>query len=168
MKSLLLSALTFSLLLIGTSVILTNAAFGQNPKQEKMALLNYMIGDWVGTSTAYENGSVTREVPAYESIQYSLDQHIITIDLKSETLVLHTVIYYDDKDKTYYYNPFSQRGAGKYPATFSDGKLIVTPNDDVRYIFTSTPEGNFQEYGEKRIEGKWVKYFEDNFERIPR
>lgn len=143
-----------------------NTISAQKPESNPMLNLDFMIGNWLGMSTTYGSDGSSASVPAYESIQYGLDQHIVTIDLKSETLVLHTVITYDIKDETYYYHPFSKKGSGKYPASFEDGKLIVRPNDETRYIFTSTAEGNFTEYGEKLVDGKWVKTFEDVFERI--
>ncbi|NQX92757.1 MAG: hypothetical protein HRT74_11660 [Flavobacteriales bacterium] len=135
----------------------------QDSKQEKMAQLSYLIGEWVGTTTSYENGEITKQGPAFESIQYDLDSSILVIQLNTEFLQLHTIIYYSEKDQTYYYQPFSKNGTGTYPASFKDGMLIVQPTDSKRYIFTSTAEGGFKEYGEELIDGVWVKYFEDVF-----
>jgi len=144
-------------------LFLFNSALGQTLKQEKMEQLSFMIGEWVGTSKLYTNEIVSQEVPAYQKITYSLDKSIIIIQLKSETLQLHTVIYYDDKEKTYYYNPFSKKGARKLPAEYKNGQFIVSSPNNKRFIFSKTSEGGFQEYGEQLINGKWIKYFEDNF-----
>lgn len=138
---------------------------GQTSRQEKMEQLNFMIGEWVGISTAYQNDTIVKQVPAMEKISYRLDKNLITIDLQSETLKLHTVIYYDDKDEKYYYNSYYKEGTGKYPAEYKDGKFIVSPNKSKRFIFHLTPKGNFQEYGEKFENGEWIKYFEDNFKK---
>ncbi|MGY3795737.1 hypothetical protein [Aquimarina sp. 433] len=128
-----------------------------------MELLDFMIGEWIGTSTIYENGKVTKQGSAYQHISYDLEKSILVIKLNSEFLQLHTIIYYDEKDNTYYYYPFSKRGVRKYPAAYEDGKLIVRSNETNRFIFCRTKEGGFREYGEKLVDGKWVKYFEDNF-----
>lgn len=144
-------------------ILLSNAVFGQNVKREKMEQLNFMIGEWIGTSRGYENGVVTREGPAYENIEYDLDRSILVIELNTESLQLHTIIRYDENDGKYYYHPFSKNGASRYPAEFKEGQLIVRSNDKTRYIFRRTPEGGFQEYGEKLINGIWIKYFEDTF-----
>lgn len=145
---------------------LLNSAFGQTAQQKAMQKLDFMVGDWLGTSTTFERDSVLRQVPAFEQIRYKLDQSILTIDLHSETLQLHTVIYYAPEDSTYYYQPYYKNGAGKYRAAFQDGKLIVSPSPTKRFIFERTPEGYFREYGEKYEKGRWIKYFEDIFKTI--
>jgi len=68
----------------------------QTIAQDKMQQLQYMIGEWEGTSKQIKDGVVVSEVPASESIKYGLNKHIITIDLTSENLLLHTVITYDE------------------------------------------------------------------------
>jgi len=152
--------LFFALLLASPSL------FSQNTKQEQMAKLKFMVGNWVGVSKGYENGKVVREEPAFEKIAYKVDQHVITIDLHSESLQLHTVLYYDEEEEVFYYTPFYKNGAGKYKAYLEEGVLVVKPSAEKRFIFRPTPEGGFQEYGETLIDGKWVKYFEDTFTRV--
>jgi hypothetical protein len=137
----------------------------QSEQQEKMALLSFMVGDWVGTSRSFKEGE-TIAVPAYETIQYKIDQHIITIDLLSETLLIHTVIYYDPDEATYYYCPYYKNGAAKYRGEFKDGKFLVWFNESRRLTFHLTPQGEFQEYGENLIDGQWQKYFEDTFKTM--
>lgn len=150
-----------SILFIGSSVM------GQTVREEKMKKLSFLVGEWVGTSATYKNGVLIKEVPVFEKISYTLDKNLITIDLKSETLQLHTVIYYDEKEETYYYNPYYKNGTNKYPAEYKDGKLIVWPNKRKRFVFSLTPQGDFQEYGEMLEKGKWIKYFEDTFKKTP-
>lgn len=136
---------------------------GQSTQQEKMANLSYMVGEWVGTSTLYKDGEVTQQVPAFEKISYDLNQSIIVIELNSELLKLHTIIHFHEQDDTYYYYAFSERGGGKLPAQFSEGRFVVQANETKRYIFEPVGENGFREYGEELLEGKWVKYFEDVF-----
>lgn len=134
----------------------------QNVKKEKMAQLSYMVGEWVGTSKLYENGEISKEVPAFESIAFDLDSTILVIQLKSETLNLHTIIYYDEAEQSYFYYPFSKNGVRKLPASFENGRLTVQSSSNRRYIFCSTEKG-FREYGEKKMGGKWTLYFQDDF-----
>ena len=142
---------------------LGNSVLAQNVKQEKMEQLNFLIGEWVGTTKIYENGVVTKQGAAYENISYDLDKSILVIELNTEFLQLHTIVNYDEKDQKYYYHRFSKEGAAIYPAEFKNGQLIVWRDEKTRFFFGSTPEGGFQEYGEKLINGKWTKTFEDTF-----
>ena len=144
-------------------IFLYNAVVAQNLKQEKMEQLNFMVGEWVGTSKVYENRIVTRQGSAYENISYDLDKNILVIELNTEFLQLHTIVTYDEKNQKYYYHRFSKEGAAKYPAEFEDGQLIVWRDEQTRFIFGRTPEGGFQEYGEQLINGEWTKFFEDTF-----
>ena len=143
-------------------IFLSNTIIAQNLQKEKMEQLNYLVGEWIGTSKTYENGVLTKEGPAYEKISYDLDGSILVIELNSEFLQLHTIIRFDEKDQSYYYHPFYKEGTATYPAKFEDGKLMVQASETRRFIFRSTPDGGFQEYGEKLIHGEWIKYFEDS------
>ena len=142
------------------------ALIGQNNKKEKMEALSFLIGDWVGTSKILKNGLVEKEVPAFQKISYDLNQHIIVIELQSELLQLHTIIYFDEETSQYMYNPFSEKGVRKYPAELIDGKFIVSASEKNRFVFSRKSENTFQEYGESLKDGKWIRYFEDNFTDI--
>ena len=144
-------------------LLLFNSVFSQNQKEEKMERLNFMIGEWIGTSKVYENGEVIKQGSAFQKISYDLDNSILVIELNTKFLQLHTIIYYDDNDQKYYYYPFSKRGVARYPAEYKDGQFIVQSNEKNRFIFSRTPDGGFQEYGQKLINGEWIKYFEDTF-----
>lgn len=144
-------------------IFLTSSVFAQNIKKDKMEQLSFLVGEWVGTSKIYEKGIVTRQGSAYEKIAYDLDKSILVIELNTEFLQLRTIINYDEKDQKYYYHRFSKKGAARYPAEFKDGKLIVWRDEKTRFFFGRTAEGDFQEYGEQMINGKWTKNFEDTF-----
>jgi len=128
-----------------------------------MGHLNFLVGEWVGSTKIYENGKVTKQGAAYEKIFYDLDSSILVIELNTAFLQLRTIVNYDEQDGKYYYHRFSKDGSAVYPAEFKDGKLIVWRDDNTRFFFGRTVEGDFQEYGEKLIKGKWTKYFEDTF-----
>lgn len=140
-----------------------NALIAQNNQQAQMQRLNFMVGEWIGTSKLYQEGKVMKEIPAFEHIQYDVDQHLLVIQLNSESLQLHTIIRYDEQDSTFYYYPFSKGGTGRYPAEFRDGQLVVKSSETRRFIFSPIAEGGFREYGEELINGRWVMYFEDVF-----
>ena len=120
-----------------------------------------MVGEWIGTSTWYKDGEISRQGAAYQSIDYDLDQHIIVINLNSEMLKLHTLINYDTDTGQYYYHPYSTSGSGRYPARIVEGQLVVSSDEDTRYIFQRMGEDTFREYGEQRVDGEWSKTFED-------
>lgn len=136
----------------------------QSIEKQKMQQLNFMIGEWVGTSVSIENGIEVKSVPAYQKITYQLDSHIIVIDLHSSTLQLHTVIRYSQEDSNYIYQPFSKNGTKPLPAFLTNGKLVVESNATTRYVFGKYGENGFREYGEKQLNGEWTRYFEDTFE----
>lgn len=147
-------------------IILTflgNSVFAQSLKQEKMEQLSFMIGEWIGMSQIYENGAITKQGAAYENISYDLDKSILVIELNTEFLQLHTIVYFDEEDQRYYYSRFSKTGAARYPAEYKDGQFIVQKNDKTRFIFRRISADGFQEYGEQLIDGKWTKTFEDTF-----
>ncbi|MFK8060186.1 MAG: hypothetical protein AB8B78_08865 [Polaribacter sp.] len=132
-------------------------------KEKPMNKLSFMIGNWVGISKTYQNNTIKTEVPAYQKIEYKLNKNIITIDLQSKTLRLHTVIYYDKKDEKYHYNSYYKNGAGKYTGVLKNGKLVISPTSEKRFIFQLMKNGEFQEHGEKLVNGKWITYFKDIF-----
>ena len=144
-------------------IFLASSVFAQNIKKDKMEQLSFLVGEWAGTSKVYKDGVLTAQGSAYEKISYDLDKSILVIELNTEFLQLHTIINYDEKDKKYYYHRFSKDGAARYPAEFKDGKLIVWKDEKTRFFFGRTVKGDFQEYGEQLINGKWTKIFEDTF-----
>lgn len=142
--------------------VLNPKGFAQSATKDKMKELSFMVGDWVGTSTTYEQGVVKERVPAFQKISYDLDSSIIVIELHSELLQLHTIVYYDEENERYSYNPYSKFGARSLPADLIEGKLVVEASETKRFVFGRTEKG-FREFGEVLDEGRWEIYFEDNF-----
>lgn len=141
---------------------ITAIAAPQTTQQQKMQALSFMVGDWVGISKSVAE-TETSTVPAYQKIQFKVDSSILTIDLLSESLLIHTVIYYDEKAETYYYNPYYRTGAAKYRGEIKDGKFWVHASDTRRFIFQRLANGRLREQGEKLVDGTWQTYFEDTF-----
>ncbi len=142
---------------------LYSPVLAQDLRQEKMEQLGFLIGEWVGTTTIYEDGLIAKQGAAYEKISYDLNKSILVIELNTEFLQLHTIVLYDEKDQRYYYHRFSKDGAARYPAEFREGQLIVWKDEKTRFFFGPTSEGGFREYGEQMMNGKWKKTFEDTF-----
>ena len=140
-----------------------HSVFAQSQKQVKMEQLNFLVGEWIGTTKVYQNGVFSRDGSAYEKISYDLNRSILVIELNTEFLQLHTVVLYDEADQKYYYHRFSNSGAARYPAEFKDNQLIVWKDEKTRFFFGSTPSGGFKEYGEQLVDGKWIITFEDTF-----
>ncbi len=138
----------------------------QNTEINKMDQLSFLVGEWIGTSKIYENGVVVKEGAAYEKISFDLNNTILVITLNTEFLKLRTIVTYDQTDQKYYYHRFSKDGFARYPAEYIDGKLVVWRDEKTRFFFTKTVDGNFREYGEQLIDGKWIKSFEDTFKNI--
>jgi len=158
-----LNAITTVLLIMYLGFQSPNA-FAQETEKEAMAKLSFLMGNWKGQSTGFTDGKPTSSVEAYEKIQYLLDGNILTLDLDSPNLQLHTVITYNLEERTYYYHPFTKNRAGKYKGQYTDGQFMVYFDENRRLIFEKTEQGAFHEYGEKRTpNGNWVKYFEDLF-----
>lgn len=166
MQRIFLSQNKYFYLLLSLFLFCNTALIGQDIKKEKMEALSFMVGDWVGTSKVFKDGLVEKEVPAFQKISYDLNKHIIVIELQSELLQLHTIIYYDEEKSQYVYNPYSEKGVRKYPAELRDGKFVVLASDKNRFVFSRPAENTFQEYGESLKDGKWQRYFEDNFKDI--
>ena len=143
--------------------VLAHPILAQTLKQEKMAQLSYLVGEWVGTTKVYQDGVVVKEGAAFEKIAYDMDGSILLIELNTEFLQLRTIILYHEEDQEYKYHRFSKDGAAVYPAEFKDGHLIVWRDEKTRFFFTQDTKGDFWEYGEKLVDGEWVKFFEDTF-----
>lgn len=139
---------------------------GQNNEQgdfSEMMKLDFMVGDWVGVSRVYEGDTIGRQGPVFESIRYLLDSTIITIDLHSTMLQLHTVIYYNEVDKVYYYCPYfkGDRNGTRYIGNWRDGNFLVNLSEDYRLTFEVSKSGELIEFGEKFSNGKWSITFRD-------
>lgn len=143
------------------SFFLISALISAQEEKEALQKLSFMIGNWQGTSTSFSNNT-QKSVTVTENVRYILDGNLITLDVKSPWIELHTVISFNKKEQSYYYHPFSKTGVKTgYKGSYKDGVFTVYFNAERRLTFTQTTIGEFQEYGEELTNGKWVKYFED-------
>lgn len=139
--------------------------FAQSEEKKAMAKLSFMVGDWKGEGKSFStNGETISQVK--EQVRYDLDGEILVLRVRNSrdgetTLKLHTIIYYNKEDGYYYYNAFRKSGARPFKGKVENGKFVCSINGNYRLTFQKTEEGAFNEYGERLIDGKWVKNFED-------
>ena len=151
------SFLFFVLMSISSSSFLG----AQQTEKEALAKLSFIVGDWKGESAGFENGKKTKTVIAHEKVQYILDGDLITIDLDSPSLTLHTIIGYKKEESSYFYQPFTKNRSSQFKGELINNQFVVYFNPERRLIFERTAEGAFHEYGEQLKDGGWEKYFED-------
>lgn len=143
-------------------LLLSNlAVVAETNEIEAMAKLDFLIGDWVGTSASFGTDKETPPIPVRERVVYQLGGSIINLNVASTSLKLQTIIRYDKENDTYFYHPFTKNSAGEYKGKLVDGKFVVYFSENGRLTFEKTESG-FREYGEKRKNEKWTRYFEDN------
>jgi len=139
--------------------------FAQSEEQKAMKKLSFLIGDWKGSGTSYP----TKENKPYDvisNVSYDLDGELLVLRHRSTrgdktVLALHTLIYFNKEDGFYYYNAYRRSGARPFKCKLNDGIFICEINGNYRLTFRKTKEGNFNEFGQRLIDGKWVKNFED-------
>lgn len=139
--------------------------FAQSEEQKALAKLSFMIGDWKGSGTSYPKEQ-NKPYEVLSKVRYDLDGELLVLKHRSiqdgkPILSLHTLIYYNVAEQQYYYYAFRRTGVRPFTGQVEEGKLICRLGDDYRLIFQRTPEGLFNEYGEKRVDGVWTKTFED-------
>ena len=149
-----------SCFLLCTSIILA-----QSEEQKAMAKLSFMIGDWKGSGSGLPK---TNNMPydVLTKVRYDLDGSLLVLKHRSTrkavpVLSLHTLIYYNKKDQHYYYNAYRETGSRPFKCSIENQQLHCEINGNYRLTFQRTSDGAFNEFGERLVNGKWVKNFED-------
>jgi enamine deaminase RidA (YjgF/YER057c/UK114 family) len=149
-----------TIILTALLLLIFNPFSAQEREKKELAKLSFLMGNWSGISKSY-TAKDTTQVKVRESVNYIMNGNMLTLDVVSANIELHTLITYSIKDTCYYYQPYSKTGGGKYKGKLKDRKFIVYFNPKNRLIFEKTANGEFHEYGESFVDGKWAKYFED-------
>ena len=149
-----------TIVLTALLLLIFNPFSAQEREKKELAKLSFLMGNWSGISKSY-TAKDTTQVKVRESVNYIMNGNMLTLDVVSANIELHTLITYSIKDTCYYYQPYSKTGGGKYKGKLKDRKFIVYFNPKNRLIFEKTANGEFHEYGESFVDGKWAKYFED-------
>lgn len=146
-------------------LLTSSTLLAQTPEQLAMKKLSFMVGDWSGSGTSYPTEK-NKPYQTKATVRYDLDGELIVLRHRSirdqkTILALHTLIYYNKKDGFYYYNAYRRSGARPFKCKVTDGKLLCEINGNYRLTFQRTKKGEFNEFGQRLIDGKWVKNFED-------
>lgn len=130
-----------------------------------MAKLSFMIGDWKGEGSSYPKAG-NEPYQVLSKVRYDLDGELLVLRHRSTRndstlLALHTIMYYNKEDGYYYYNAYRRSGARPFQCQLKDDQFICEINGNYRLTFQRTENGEFNEFGERLVEGEWVKNFED-------
>ena len=139
--------------------------YSQTEEQKAMAKLSFLIGDWKGTGTSYPLDN-NEPYNVLSSVRYDLNGELLVLRHRSKRdgdtlLALHTIMYYNKKDGFYYYNAYRGSGARPFKCQLNNNEFICEINGDYRLTFKRTENGEFNEFGQRLVDGEWVKNFED-------
>lgn len=165
---------TLFLLLFFTSFLMTSFAQKGNPEQKAaIKKMQWLIGDWRGTSTVLVDG-LKRITNIKESVQTALDGTILQITvratdkdsstrLQSLAYTSFSVISYDIKKQVYRWTTWRNNGNDydQYPFTVGDNFFEYTSeNNDgkVRYKGMLGSKGEFLETGEFLKKDSWQQF----------
>ncbi len=160
-----LTSTTFRIILIGLFSFQTLGMNAQTEEQKAMAKLSFLIGDWKGEGTSYPKEE-NEPYQVLSKVRYDLDGELLVLRHRSTRnnstiLALHTIMYYNKEDGFYYYNAYRRSGARPFQYQLKDDQFICEINGNYRLTFQKTENGEFNEFGQRLIDGKWVKNFED-------
>lgn len=155
----------FRLLVIGFFFTQAVGLKAQTEEQKAMAKLSFMIGDWKGKGTSYPKENNT-PYNVLSKVRYDLDGELLVLRHRSTRndstlLALHTIMYYDKTDGSYYYYAYRRSGARPFQCQLKDDQFICEINGNYRLTFQRTENGEFNEFGQRLVDGEWVKNFED-------
>lgn len=137
----------------------------QTEEQKAMAKLSFLIGDWKGEGTSYPKEE-NEPYQVLSKVRYDLDGELLVLRHRSTRndstiLALHTIMYYNKEDGYYYYNAYRRSGARPFQCQLKDKQFICEINGNYRLTFQKTENGEFNEFGQRLVDGKWTKNFED-------
>ena len=154
-----------NLLCLGLMAMLTNSLSAQTEEQKAMAKLSFLIGDWKGQGTSYPKAE-NEPYQVLSKVRYDLDGELLVLRHRSTRndstlLALHTIMYYNKEDGYYYYNAYRRSGARPFQCQLKDDQFICEINGNYRLTFQRTENGEFNEFGQRLVDDKWIKNFED-------
>ncbi|MFY0602858.1 MAG: hypothetical protein JXQ93_02840 [Flavobacteriaceae bacterium] len=143
----------------------SSLSFAQSAEQKAMKKLSFMIGNWKGSGTSYPKEK-NKPYDVISSVKYDLDGELLVLRHRSKrgaktVLALHTLIYFNKEDGFYYYNAYRSSGTRPFKCKINNRKFICEINGNYRLTFQLTSKGEFNEFGQRLKDGKWIKNFED-------
>ena len=137
--------------------------------QAAISKLDFLVGNWAGPGTSYGADGTQTQYHDTEFVRFDLDKNLLLINARGEgpdgatTYSLHTVIHYNTETQKYIYTPYSgKRTPRSFDCTLNDRAqfICLIPDQSYRLTFQRLPDGRWNEFGERLIEGAWVKNFE--------
>ena len=139
-------------------------------ERDAISALEFLTGKWEGKGISYGSDGAESEYFDTEHVRFDLNQNLLLINARGErggeqTYALHTIIYFDLTAQRYMYTPYSGRHRGVVPTpmecTLEDEKLhCITTSKTFRLTFQRLDDGAWNEFGERKTDGKWRKTFE--------
>lgn len=160
---------SIAVLLISISSIMTTAMADeveQTQEQKAISALEFLTGNWSGPGQSIDNEGNVSEYHDTEFVRFDLDRNILLINARGErdgqtVYQLHTVIYFDSKKQHYFYTPYRGVEPRSFACNLVDRQFICFNDDrDFRLTFQRLEDGRWNEFGERLVEGAWVKTFE--------
>ena len=145
----------------------TPAAYTET--QSAMSKLTFLVGNWAGPGISYLADGTQTKYHDTEFVRFDLDKNLLLINARGEgpdgatTYSLHTVIHYNTETQKYIYTPYSGKSTPRsFDCILNDRAqfICLIPDQSYRLTFQRLPDGRWNEFGERLIEGAWVKNFE--------
>ncbi len=146
--------------------LITQAEEKESVQQAKIRALSFLVGNWAGEGKSYDDSGKTSSYFDTEHVWFDVEDSLLIIQAngyRNEKLFygIHTVIYYDESAEHYWYNPYTAGGARAFSCNLIDKEfLCYTEDKTFRLTFRRTDSGQWNEFGERLVDGLWKKTFE--------
>ncbi|MBO1255478.1 hypothetical protein J3L16_07245 [Alteromonas sp. 5E99-2] len=144
----------------------TMAVKAETVQQSAMKKLSFLVGSWAGDGQSFDDKGGASSYYDTEDVWFDVQESVLIIQAKGfrnneQFYGIHTVIYYDEENKHYWYNPYTAKGARPFSCTLSEQVFAcLTESETFRLTFQRTKNGLWNEFGERLVDGTWHKTFE--------
>ncbi|UTW53918.1 hypothetical protein [Kordiimonas sp. SCSIO 12610] len=141
----------------------------QSKSVERIAIekLEFLVGHWAGEGTSYQADGATSKYYDTEDVWFDVQNSVLIIQARGfrdnkQFYGLHTVIYFDAERGQYVYSPYTSKGVSRpFYCDLHGQKLICFIEDkSYRLTFQRRENGDWNEFGERFVDGVWQKNFE--------
>ena len=135
-------------------------------QQTEMAKLDFLVGHWAGEGKSYDGDGESSTYYDTEDVWFDVQGGVLVIQARGfkegeQFYGIHTLIYYDEEAKHYWYNPYTDKGARRFACELKDKQFVCfTEDKSFRLTFRRTSTGQWNEFGERLVNGQWIKTFE--------
>ena len=138
----------------------------ESVQQSRIRALSFLVGSWAGEGKSYDDNGNTSSYFDTENVWFDVDDSLLIIQAngfrdEKPFYGIHTVVYYDESAEHYWYNPYTAKGARAFSCNLVDKVfLCYTEDKTFRLTFRRTDSGQWNEFGERFVDGLWKKTFE--------